>query len=113
VPERIEREPQLVEINKVSLIAFVMNNSVVRALDEEIASLVGVSVSRSLRDVESVVEGEVANLAFFKVKTIQDLERLVTRNRDTVLAFADRWIDRSRFLTAPCGDVAPVGIMGE
>jgi putative GTP pyrophosphokinase len=95
VPERIETEPQRVEIDKASLLAFIQR-PLVATLDEKIASLAGAPISRDSAYLERAVEQDAGRLSFLKIGTIQDLERALAQNRDAILAFANRWLKRPR-----------------
>jgi putative GTP pyrophosphokinase len=100
VPERIEREPQLVEIDKASLSAFISGASLVARLDNRIASSNGLTVaewdedddfSRRLHD--DFVEKRVAELQMFGIGTIQDLEEGLRRYEGDILEFAAKWLE--------------------
>lgn len=89
ISEKIERIPQLVEINKASLESFVMNSEVVRRIDEAIARINGGTVE----DVGSkYVEVEIPRLARLGFDSIGELENSIAKHEALVIAFAERWL---------------------
>lgn len=103
VQERIEKEPQLVEINKASLFAFVQENRTVARIDGKIASAHSLGIAPSTRKDKPYagagdegIEMRVAALKFVEVATIQDLENELERCESKILAFTDEWIKPKR-----------------
>lgn len=102
VPERIE-EPQLVEINKASLFAFVQDNRTVARIDGKIASAHGLGIAPSTGKDEPLArvgdkgtEERVAALKFVGIATIQELENELVRCEPKILAFTNEWIKPKR-----------------
>jgi len=88
VTEKIKSHPEKVEVNLASVFAFVNNNELSKKLDKEIASFSAVEVKEpQLENVEPVVQ----MLRFVAVNTIQELETLLSENRDKIVPFAKLW----------------------
>lgn len=105
VQERIQEAPQSVEINKASLSAFTENSLLVNEIDKEIASVSDTPLYTDrnyLNDEHGVTEATAAELQFFQVKTIQDLETKLRGYRREIVALAEEWLrgDRGGFFTS-------------
>ena len=93
VPERIEKEPQLVEIDKASLSVFIANSPVVARFDAAIASAHDVGITYfDQHSLPTVVERHVVRLRMLGVGTIQELEAKLCRYEREILAFAAEWM---------------------
>lgn len=96
VPERIEKEPQLVEIDKASLLALMDDSQTLAEADEALASSLNTSMNEwnvtnddFLAELRAdFIERVVALLKVVQVSTIQDLETKLRRYKEIIGPFA-------------------------
>lgn len=84
VPKTIEQTPQLVTIDKASLIAFTYNNKTVTKLDNSIVSIFNCTLEKD----DSIIPDIIPRLEYFGVETIAELESLLVQYSDFVVSFA-------------------------
>jgi putative GTP pyrophosphokinase len=89
VAERIERVPELVEINKTSLESFIRTSELVGRIDQTIARLVGGTVQATEPEY---VEAEVPRLTKLGFSSIADIERSVAEHEAMIIDFAQLWL---------------------
>jgi putative GTP pyrophosphokinase len=99
VPERIEKTPQLVTIDKASLTAFVYNNELVNKLDNVLASFVKSTI---LKDDETVAS-LVGVFQFFHIETIAEVESTLRDYADQVTKFAQEWLQGKEYESLAAG----------
>jgi putative GTP pyrophosphokinase len=87
VEEKIRIEPQLVELDRDSLIAFVKNNILVKEIDNAIAT----SVKSRLYQSNDLIASLIDNLLFLKISTIASLKNALSENKELIIAFAIKW----------------------
>jgi ppGpp synthetase/RelA/SpoT-type nucleotidyltranferase len=92
VPERIETSPQLVMVDKASLMAFLTNSELVKNLDAEIASFGGAIIQHD----EDTPTRFIRFAQFFGIETIGELEEHLKNNSEQVIAFAKKWLEGKR-----------------
>ena len=83
VSTKIESNPDLVTIDKLSLTSFQNNNELVKELNPIIASY----YSAPLVPYE-YKEGDTEKLFYFGIETISDIKKSIITNRDKLLGFA-------------------------
>lgn len=112
VPEKIEKDPQSVEIDKASLSAFVENSPLVKRADEAIASSIGATVlewSEHRTDAwerlySAFLERMVAGLRALRVGTIRSLETQLLQHESGIVNFvreylkSEEWNEEGRFI---------------
>ena len=94
VPQRIEKEPQLVNLNKASLTAFLNRSALVLSLDKEILGFVH---GERLHPRDATwVERDLRKLRFFGIETIAELEAVLKDHKDLIISFAQQFIGQKR-----------------
>lgn len=88
VPERIEKTPQLVTIDKASLAAFVSNNELVNKIDSVLASLVNATILKDDDGVSRLVK----MFQYFHIETIAEVESTMAHYADQIVEFAQEWL---------------------
>jgi hypothetical protein len=88
VPERIEAAPQLVTIDKASLLAFISNSELVSSLDMKIASFCGARINFG----EELIPNHLRRLRYFGIETISELEINLKEQGELLLKFAEIWL---------------------
>lgn len=88
VVEKIKSEPQLVELDRDSLKAFVKNSNLIKETDKIIAS----NAKLKLYQSNDLIAGHIDKLHFLKIDTIASLENALLENKDLVTAFANIWL---------------------
>lgn len=112
IPGRIEDDPQGVEIDKDSLIAYRESSPLVAQMDEQIASMGGMPISKSATrfdDNGGVTEANAARLKRLEVETVGDLDAVLREYKPKVLAFVTEWIAEERN-RRPITGIFPEGI---
>lgn len=89
VSRRIETVPELVEINKASLESFMNNNDLVRRIDEAIARVCRGKIAEG---GAKYVEFELPRLVLFEFGSIAELEKNISEQEATIIAFAEQWV---------------------
>jgi putative GTP pyrophosphokinase len=114
VPEKIDKAPQRVDIDKVSLSVFISENPTVTELDNAIASFNNLAIIELKEKAAfaglytGFIERQIVKLKMLGVATIQDLEMRLRKHRATILAFATKVLELERE-KGPVGD-APQGM---
>lgn len=93
VPTQIREEPQLVAIDKASLTAFVSNSIVLKTIDSDIAKACGAQIQMR----ENFLARHVERLAHFSIRTIGDLETVLTETANDIVKFASHWLKESEY----------------
>ncbi|MDQ9171693.1 hypothetical protein Q8A64_14865 [Oxalobacteraceae bacterium R-40] len=96
VQGQIKSVPNLVEIDKSSLNAFVNTNNLVKLLDESIAR----AGKWQLIKNEDFVANTVDKLHFAGISTIAKLENALIENSNIIKKFASIWLNDSEFNTS-------------
>jgi putative GTP pyrophosphokinase len=90
VPQRIEADPQEVEIDKDSLTALYRASPLIQALDNEISLIAGVPLIDYSENETSIVlleEKDVKLLQLLQIRTVEEVEAALRENRDELTAF--------------------------
>jgi putative GTP pyrophosphokinase len=93
VPKKIEVTPQLVAIDKASLIAFVANSERVKTLDQKIGSFCGARI----RFDEEAIARNVNRMRFLGLQTIGELEEALRVQSAAIIGFAKAWLAGSTY----------------
>jgi putative GTP pyrophosphokinase len=102
VPEKIDKAPQTVDIDKVSLSVFISENPTVTELDNAIASfnnlaIIGLKEKAAFAGLYTgFIERQIVKLKMLGVATIQDLEMKLRKHRAAILAFATKVLELER-----------------
>lgn len=76
-------------IDKASLIAYLDSTKTAKNLDDKIGEIAEASYSPNYNRVDI----DLLGLKFFNIKTIHDLEQIITRYSDRLLKFSKIWFD--------------------
>jgi len=79
----IEKAPETVEIDNVSILELLNKNDEVKLLDEKAIKLANISYTKEATNV--MVSYHVKSAEFFNVKTIAELLNLLIENKDNIL----------------------------
>ena len=93
LPERLERAPESVLLDKASLKAFIESSSVLQDLDRRIADFAGGGVKPAYEDS---LEREVAGLRFLGFESVVQVEEALHKREDIILRFAADWLSGSK-----------------
>lgn len=86
----ISKNPQLIEINRDSLVAYVSNDPLVIELDNYLASVRGWDVMRS----DDSIARQVEKLKLVDISTIGGLSDALLHNSVVLKRFAEKWLNR-------------------
>jgi putative GTP pyrophosphokinase len=102
VPEKIDKAPQMVDIDKVSFSVFISENPTVTELDSAIASFNNLAIIELKEKAAfaglytGFIERQIVKLKMLGVATIQDLEMKLRKHRAAILAFATKVLELER-----------------
>ena len=99
VDQAIEAAPQDVEINKVSLTAFITRGGLVSEIDDAVAGVAGGLVE----DLSATaLERYVMGLKFLNVRSIAELQNALGERKESIIALACEWL-KPRSGNVECG----------
>ncbi len=94
VPDSIIENPASVLIDQASLQAFINNSTLVRELDQRIAT------SAKANIVQNKKSDIISNLKYFGLETIADIECALRDFGDIAVGLADKWLEDEGILSA-------------
>jgi len=92
IDAKIIEKPEEILIDKVSLEHFTLSSPIVKELDEIITS----NANSKLRNVGNI-SNQITKIAYFDIKTIDDLEKTIENNKEKIISFAKDWISKNEF----------------
>jgi hypothetical protein len=95
LPERLERAPETVLLDKASLKAFIGSSSVLKDLERKLAELCGGAVVKGILG-ETTDGYEVAGLHFLGLESVAQLEEALRKWETIILRFAAEWLKGSK-----------------
>lgn len=90
VPEKIQREPERVGIDKASVHALFTTSSIVKRIDKAIASL---SDGMLPTTGSTSLEGAVKRLRYFNLETIAQVKGALVSREGIIVNFAELWLE--------------------
>ena len=92
IDANILKKPEEILIDKVSLKHFIINSQIVKHLDEIIASNANSRLHENVYDLS----GYIRQIAYFNIKTIDDLEKTIENNKEKIISFTKGWLDPTK-----------------
>jgi len=92
VPNEIEKNPEWVFIDKLSLISFIENSKVVKEIDISIAKLCKAKLVKQETD-----DSDVDGLYFVGLESISELENALITYKDQIVKFAEKWLEGKEY----------------
>jgi putative GTP pyrophosphokinase len=92
LPQRIDRAPDTVTIDRTSIEVFVLKDPLVEAVDAQIAQARSVSLHQYAKEAAYF---SADRLQLAGLETIADVASALRANRDHVIRLATKWLDRS------------------
>lgn len=86
IPNQIREVPELVQIDKASLLAFIGDSELVRQIDTEISTKTNIELSSSIS--EDIVTGRITPLNYLNINTIADLNANMEKKKDLIVKYA-------------------------
>lgn len=100
ISEMIETQPEAVQLDRLSLLAFLRENEVMRRIDLEIA----LSAEAAIEAVsDGVLNIELELLTWLGVKNVAELEALLVENESLIWKFSKIWLASSKHPEVPEG----------
>lgn len=90
VNERIERRDKDVLIDKISLVSYIDNSELLRNLDDQI--VIFFKPAKQLSAPSISLENDLKILSFFDIGTIGQLDEILEKNSEQIVALAKNWI---------------------
>ncbi len=97
--EMVEKTPQLLSVDRLSLNAFVLKNKLVHKLDRELSSI----ANAPLCEYQRHTPFDPALFEYFQIETIADLSAKLEQYSDQIIAFAKKSMAGRRFLRLQVG----------
>lgn len=92
IDDNIFKKPEEILIDKVSLKHFIINSQIVKDLDEIIASNANLRLDENVYDISVYI----SQIAYFNIKTIDDLEKTIENNKEKIISFTKGWLNPSK-----------------